>query len=167
MKLKKIHIEKVKKKLEGSCICGENSIGQGNHFVEMTQIDKLYQDIELDKNHLYLLIHSGSRQIGEAIYQKYRGYQNLQVGTKKFDDYLLGHQHAVEFAYTNRKQLANIFMNLLKMKYYNHLIIDCVHNILEIIDNHYYHHKGSISTLINQYAIITGSRGSYSYLVKC
>lgn len=83
MKLKKIHIEKVKKKLEGSCICGEYSIGQGNHFVEMTQIDKLYQDIELDKNHLYLLIHSGSRQIGEAIYQKYRGLSKFTSRYKK------------------------------------------------------------------------------------
>ena len=50
MKLKKIHIEKVKKKLEGSCICGENSIGQGNHFVEMTQIDKaLIKIFELEQ----------------------------------------------------------------------------------------------------------------------
>ena len=172
IKLKKFNIDKVMKRLENTHIVGEYSIGGGNHFAEMQSIDKIYnQDyadcLLIDKSHVYMLIHSGSRAMGEDIYRQYCSIRGLREGTEEFNDYLIKHNNAILFAKENRYQIANILMEMLHLQYKNQLCIDCTHNYLEIIDGHYYHHKGSVSSLENEYAIIAGSRGSYSYIVKC
>ena len=76
------------------------------------------------------------------------------------------HDEAVKFAYENRMNVADSVLNILEMKYINQLIVNCNHNIIELHDGYYYHHKGSISSF-NKYAIIAGSRGDYSYIVRC
>ena len=172
VKLKKFNVDKVIKKLEGTKIYGEYSIGGGNHFTEFQCIDKIFNDeyadeLGIDKKNLYILVHSGSRRLGEEIYQKY-GYEGgLKTESNKYKEYLEEHNKAVEYAKDNRTHLADIIMDMIGMKCDNQCVVDTVHNYLEIIDKRYLHHKGSISTLENKYAIIAGSRGSYTYLVKC
>lgn len=170
--LKKCHIDKIVKKLENTKIIGEYSIGSGNHFCELQEIDHVYDStlikrLSLDKRHLYILVHSGSRQMGEQIYRQFASVDGLSVNHQKYKDYIYLHNQAIHFARKNRNQVAQILMEMLGYKYHNRLMIDCVHNYIEIRDDGIYHHKGSISTQENEYAIIAGSRGSYSYIVKC
>ena len=71
-------------------IDGDYSIGGGNHFIELTSIDKIYnQDLadqlSIDKKKAYLLIHSGSRALGESIYRRYASLDGIKEGTEQFD----------------------------------------------------------------------------------
>ena len=167
IKSKKLNVDKIVKKLADTKIYGEYSIGGGNHFAELQIIDKLYDDtLSINKKNAYLLIHSGSRRLGEEIYRKYASLNGLKEGSLEFNEYILEHEKAVHYAKENRCQIANIFMDLTGLKYRNELVIDCVHNYIEKRPDGYYHHKGSISSF-NEYAVIAGSRGTYSYLVRC
>ena len=170
-KLKKINVNRIIKYLEGTQIKGTYSIGGGNHFAELTIIDKIFDQesakiLNLNKNNLHLLIHSGSRNIGEKIYRKYASLQGLKEGTESFNNYIDEHNRAIEYAKDNRNNIANIILDMIHQKNKNQLIVDTVHNYIEIVDDQYYHRKGSVSSIENEYSIIAGSRGSYSYLVK-
>ena len=171
IKLKKFNVDSYVKKLTNTKIIGKYSIGGGNHFAEYQKIEKIFnkeeaEKIKLNKNHLYVLVHSGSRKLGDDIYREYASLKGLTVSSKEFKRYLVLHQKAVEVAKENRIGVANTLMDKIEVKYDNQLIIDCIHNYLGYYDNCFYHHKGTISS-INKYAIIAGSRGSYSYIVKC
>jgi len=171
IKMKKVNIQKYIRLLENTKISGSCSIGGGNHFAELQMIDKIYDkqnvgSLNIDKNHLMLLIHSGSRKLGDDIYRQYASTNGLEEGTKEFDDYFKEHRKAIEYAKKNRMMIANALMNQLKVKYHNHLIIDCIHNYIEDDEGNYYHHKGTVSAW-DPYAIIAGSRGTYSYIVQC
>jgi len=171
VKLKKLNIKLIEKRLENTKIQGKFSIGGGNHFAELQQIEKIYhkdyaKELHLDKQLLYVLVHSGSRHMGEHIYRQYASKELLIEGTQDMQDYLNKHQKAMKFAKENRKQIAHLLMDKIKLKYDNEMIVDCFHNYIEYYQGYYYHHKGSVSAL-QTYAIIAGSRGTYSYLVKC
>lgn len=170
-KLKKINIDRVIKYLENTQIRGDYSIGGGNHFAELTMIDKIFdlesaKKLNLNKNNVHLLVHSGSRNIGEKIYREFASLQGLEERTEKFNNYIDKHNEAIEYAKNNREYIANKILDLIHLKNKNHLIVDTVHNYIEIVDDKYYHRKGSVSSIENEYTIIAGSRGSYSYLVK-
>jgi Uncharacterized conserved protein len=171
VKLKKLNMKNLIKRLENTKIQGKFSIGGGNHFAELQQIEKIYHQedanqLYLDKKFLYVLVHSGSRNIGERIYRQYASKNVLEKDTQEMKDYLNKHQKAIEFAIENRVQIADLLMEKTKLKYNNDMIIDCIHNYIEIDNHDYYHHKGSVSSW-NQFVIIAGSRGTYSYIVKC
>lgn len=170
-KIKKIKAERLAKRLENTAIYGDYSIGGGNHFIELTSIDKIYnQDLanqlSIDKKKAYLLIHSGSRALGESIYRRYASLDGIEEGTEQFDSYIEEHNKAVAYARDNRNHLSDIFTNMANIKSDNRIVIDCMHNYLEMVDGKYYHRKGSISSLGHTYAIIAGTRGSCSYIVK-
>ena len=171
IKYKKFDLDKFCKKLENTSINGEYSIGGGNHFAELQCIEKIYNkevasQLHLDKTHLMLLVHSGSRSFGECVYRKFASTEGLVVGTERFDTYMKAHEEAVLFAKENRNGVADALMDLIGIKYHNEVLVDCNHNVVEEHDGYFYHHKGSISAY-HEYAIIAGSRGEYSYVVKC
>lgn len=171
IKLKKYHHDHFVKKLINTKIIGDYSIGGGNHFAEFQMIDKIYNremfnQLDIDSKHLFLLVHSGSRNLGEQIYRKYASLNGLKKHTKDFKDYMQLHQEAIDYAHINRMIIANALMDKLGIHYDNQLIIECLHNYIEVEDDAYYHHKGSVSAK-HSYAIIAGSRGTYSYIVKC
>lgn len=171
IKLKKFNVDSYVKKLTNTRIIGKYSIGGGNHFAEYQKIEKIFnkeeaEKIKLNKNHLFVLVHSGSRKLGDDIYREYASLEGLTEGSNRFKRYLVLHQKAIEVAKENRIGIANALMDKIKVKYDNQLIIDCMHNNLAFYDGYFYHHKGSISSR-SEYAIIAGSRGSYSYVVKC
>ena len=171
IKLKKYHHDHFVKKLINTKIIGDYSIGGGNHFAEFQMIDKIYNremfnQLDIDSKHLFLLVHSGSRNLGEQIYRKYASLNGLKKHTKDFEDYMQLHQEAIDYAHINRMIIANALMDKLGIHYDNQLIIECLHNYIEVEDDAYYHHKGSVSAK-HSYAIIAGSRGTYSYIVKC
>lgn len=172
IKMKKFDLDLFSKKLEGTSIRGECSIGGGNHFAELQCIEKIYnkeygKKCNLDSKHLYVLVHSGSRNMGDQIYKKYLHVKSLRINTDEFQKYMKDHNNALKYARDNRKQVVDILMKIIGIKHDNQCIVDCFHNIITEFNGKFYHHKGSISTIYNEYAIIAGSRGSYSYLVKC
>ena len=172
IKLKKFNTEKYVKKLSNTKLIGKYSIGGGNHFAEYQKIEKIFnkeeeaKKINLNQNHLFMLVHSGSRKLADNIYREYASLEGLTVGSREFKKYLFLHQKAVEYARENRIGVANALMDKIEVKYDNQLILDCMHNYLGFDDGYFYHHKGSISAR-SEYAVIAGSRGSYSYVVKC
>lgn len=171
VKIKRLNLKNVIKRLENTEIIGKYSIGSGNHFAEMQVIDKIYdhelaKKLKLDKKLLYLLIHSGSRNLGEKIYRQYESLDPLLKDSQEMKEYMTKHDKAIGFAKINRMKVADLLMDKVGLKFCNELIVDCVHNYIEVIDEVFYHHKGSISAF-DHYAVIAGSRGSYSYIVRC
>lgn len=72
------------------------TIGGGNHFAELQQVDmvfneEIFNSLEVDKKQLALLVHSGSRGLGERILRKHVeqfSHGGLEVGSSEFDDYM-------------------------------------------------------------------------------
>lgn len=152
------------------------TIGSGNHFAEFQEIDNIYdneavEEIKLDKGSIYLLVHSGSRRYGEQILRKYideYSCQNgLKAGTEAFNEYLLDHDKAVEYAILNRELIAYRILTVVNAKE-NIKLLDSIHNGItkkKIEEEVYIHRKGAAPSDVG-YVVIAGTRGSRSYIVK-
>lgn len=154
------------------------TIGGGNHFAELQKLHSiaepsLFEEMELSKDSLYLLVHSGSRGLGEHIlrgHQKHFGNGALKANSKEGEYYLSQHNDAVKWAKLNREIIANKFMNALNT--HGDLILDVCHNcVLPAATystthpaTHWLHRKGAAPSDQGP-VIIPGSRGTLSYLV--
>lgn len=149
------------------------SIGGGNHFAEFQKVNKvIHQDLwdQLNLNHknLFLLVHSGSRGLGQAILRDHIDHYNHDGmnDANEINTYLQKHDDAVKFASINRAMIAERMLNALKMS--GDCIVDLPHNYVEpaMIDHvkGWLHRKGATAS-DRGLAIIPGSRGTYSYLV--
>ncbi|MCP4686992.1 MAG: RNA ligase RtcB family protein, partial [Desulfobacterales bacterium] len=93
------------------------SIGGGNHFAELQVVEKVFQPEEfkalgLDKSRLVLLVHSGSRGIGEALLRRHterHGAGGLAEDSEEARAYLEEHDHALKWAVVNRALIAHRF----------------------------------------------------------
>ncbi len=151
------------------------TIGHGNHFAELQEIEKiidhqLFSDLKLDKSFLMLLVHSGSRRLGQYIFDSYLDQNNIQgllEGTAALEQYLALHDNAVRWAKANRALISYRFLNLIKAK--GQKILDVEHNIVNSINidkvHYWLHRKGAVPSNCGA-VVIPGSRGSYSYLVQ-
>ncbi|MBF0365427.1 MAG: RNA ligase RtcB family protein, partial [Oligoflexia bacterium] len=149
------------------------TIGGGNHFAEFLRVEEIFDEEKfcgpgLSKKQVYLLVHSGSRGLGNSILEEYIKNMNSagidpqsDTGTK----YLHEHNYAVTWAKFNRKMIAERIGEKLRSQF--KLIFDLVHNSIEELElegkTHYLHRKGA--SAFNRYAIIPGSRGDFTYLV--
>lgn len=153
------------------------TIGSGNHFGEFQEIDKVYnqeqlESIGIDKSHIYLLVHSGSRKYGESILRKYLDAYNcqngLKVGEPGFEAYMNDHEKAINYGRLNRVCIAYKLSSAIGCKE-NVRVLDSIHNgISEKVLNGrriYVHRKGAAQAS-EQYVVVAGSRGSASYIVK-
>ena len=166
--LEKIHLP-FKEKL--------GTIGGGNHFAELQEIDEVYDSKELDsismnKSIIYLLVHSGSRNYGENILRKfiedYSCQDGLYVGSDAFNEYMAEHEKALEFAKLNRELIAYRIMKAIGTKD-NKKILDSIHNSIskkDIGDQKYYIHRKGAAPSDQGCVIVAGSRGTKSYIVK-
>ena len=151
------------------------TIGGGNHFAEFQAIDEVYQqdsfnELGLDKKHLMLLVHSGSRGLGQSILLDHVAIHNhdgLETIDNGFSDYIAKHDEAVRWAELNRSLIAKRFIKAVKAS--GECILDVNHNLVSAkkIDGieGWLHRKGATPS-DNGYVVIPGSRGDYSYLVK-
>jgi release factor H-coupled RctB family protein len=97
------------------------TIGGGNHFAELQIVEEIFQldkfnTLGLDMDHMYLLIHTGSRGFGEEVLKQHVdkfGYKGLIDGTEEATDYIKMHNWAMDWAKCNRELIANRFMNCL------------------------------------------------------
>lgn len=150
------------------------SIGGGNHFAEFQSIDEILQpelfaEISLSKQQLLLLVHSGSRGLGQSILRQHvetHSHNGLLDDTEDGKKYLQAHQDALNFAQVNRRLIG--LRMLQQVKANGELRLDINHNLVEPcringIDG-WLHRKGATPS-DRGFVIIPGSRGDYSYLV--
>lgn len=148
------------------------TIGGGNHFAELKKIESVvdgdvFEALGLSTKQFYLLVHSGSRGLGEFILRKYsEGQAGLMENSSDAIDYLTQHDMAVRWAGANRALIAHRFLSCLKGE--GSQVLDVFHNTVEshAEDNQAYwlHRKGATPS-DQGLVVIPGSRGSFSYLV--
>lgn len=175
---------------ENTTICKEElesaqyqlcSLGGGNHFIEIQAGDD---------NLVYIMIHSGSRNLGykvgnyynklaEELCTKWR--QNevvknklafLPRGTVEFDTYVREMNICLDFALVNHQLMQQKITEICEHIIPNFCIVGKYftrHNYCAI-EHHmnrdlFIHRKGAIRARQDEYAIIPGSQGTASYLV--
>lgn len=112
------------------------TIGGGNHFAELQQVEEVHDAaafslLGLDEDRLALLIHSGSRGLGEAVLRRHtdqRGAEGLQVDSSEADSYLQQHHHAVGWARVNRALIQQRFLACLGAE--GTRVMDVGHNLV-------------------------------------
>jgi release factor H-coupled RctB family protein len=151
------------------------TIGGGNHFAEVQAVEKVhdtaaFKHTGIGKEQLVILVHSGSRGLGESILRAHvNEYRASGAAGESFvgEEYLNGHNYAVSWAKANRALIAMRFASKLGAE------VECVwdgcHNSItrhesddEVV---WIHRKGAVSA-DNGFVVIPGSRGSLSYVVK-
>lgn len=151
-----------------------SSIGGGNHFAEFQVIDEilhpeLFEQSGLSKQKLLLLVHSGSRGLGQSILRQHveeHSHEGLEESMDDAKKYLQAHQNALNYAQLNRRLIGLRMMQQIKTT--GELRLDINHNLVERctfggIDG-WLHRKGATPS-DRGLVIIPGSRGDYSYLV--
>ena len=151
------------------------TIGGGNHFAEVQTVEAIvipgeFRKLGLAKDQLLVLVHSGSRGFGESVLRAHVDqYAGEGVAAELFaaEEYLCGHDIAVLWARANRELIARRFVAKLGAK--TECIWDGCHNSItrrEIEgESVWLHRKGAVEAE-GDLAVIPGSRGSLSYLVK-
>lgn len=151
------------------------TIGGGNHFAEFQAIDKVYdqatlEELGLDRLRLQLLVHSGSRGLGQSILVNHvttHNHKGLFTESTDFNDYIEKHDEAVQWAELNREFIAKRFLKAIRAK--GECTLDVNHNLVspkEIDGQSGWLHRKGATPSDKGYVVIPGSRGDYSYLVK-
>ena len=158
------------------------TLGGGNHFIEIQKGND---------GHIWLMIHSGSRNIGFQVAKYYNRLaidlnrkwrskipHNWQLAFLPVDDvngriYLQEMQYCVDFAYANRKLMMERVKDAL-LAFVHPVsfepIINIAHNYAAM-ETHFHknvlvHRKGATSAKKGEIGIIPGSQGSPSYIVR-
>ena len=162
------------------------SLGGGNHFIELCLAPGFDDEV-------WLMLHSGSRGIGNIIGQHYIHVAKNEMkkafvhlldpdlaylleGTQSFQDYLFAMRWAQEFAYLNRRSMQEITVKAI----YSVLgktrpqrfkdVIDCHHNyVAEEVhfgEKVLVTRKGAVRAGLDDRGIIPGSMGARSFLVR-
>lgn len=160
------------------------TIGGGNHFAEFQCFDEIIDEVRFhsagfDKNQLQLLVHSGSRGLGQSILVKHIqqfNHNGLNDHTDAQTQYLTEHDHAVRWAELNREMIARRFLSAIKTE--GECLTDVNHNLVipksitlgfntgsAETKQGWLHRKGATPSDAGL-VVIPGSRGDHSYLVE-
>jgi release factor H-coupled RctB family protein len=151
------------------------TIGGGNHFAEIQVVEKVldlgaFKATGLAKQQLVLLVHSGSRGLGESILRNHVDQhfgEAVEADSVTAQEYLCGHDLAVRWAKANRELIARRFASALGAE--GACLWDGCHNSItrQKLDGEsvWLHRKGAVDAE-SDFLVIPGSRGSMSYLVK-
>ena len=144
------------------------TLGGGNHFAEFQAVEKIYdavafQRLDIDKDQVLLLVHSGSRSYGDRILDEFLDLGGLS--RESMQTYLAAHDDALLWAQRNRLTVARKLAEYLGCATGLKKLIDCHHNFVERSGDRYIHRKGAVSTLAGA-VVVPGSRGSLTYIVE-
>ena len=148
------------------------TIGGGNHFAELQKVDKIVDaesasKYQIDKNYLQLMVHSGSRGLGQMVLNSHTeiyGAAGLEAGSDEAKKYLNKHNYAYRWAIANRVLIARRFLNCINAK--GHSVADMCHNSVLPVNNCWLHRKGAAPSNEEGLVLIPGSRGAFSYIVQ-
>lgn len=158
------------------------TLGGGNHFIELC-LD--------ESDRAWIMLHSGSRGVGNAIGQHFIGLARddmrvhqrdlpdedlayLREGTRWFDDYVEAVGWAQDYARRNREVMLERILRALRRRLppfrVTGTVIDCHHNYVAR-ETHggtevWVTRKGAIRAGRGQLGIIPGSMGARSYIVR-
>jgi release factor H-coupled RctB family protein len=146
---------------------GLATVGRGNHFVELARIDKVLEDdhanrLGLAEGDLVLIVHSGSRGLGERILRAHTQAHGAAAAPDPAA-YMANHDEAVRWGSLNRRLLAARAAHALGGEPTEPIIDQC-HNLVEIREGVYLHRKGAAPG-DGRDVLIAGTRGTHSYLV--
>ncbi len=151
------------------------TIGGGNHFAELQTVEdvcdaKTFAALGLQSDRCALLVHSGSRALGQKIFRQVlsdHGANPLNANCDAAARYVSDHDHALAWSRASRALIAHRFTSQIGAD--AKLISDAPHNSLSLEDWHgapaWFHRKGSASARETA-LMIPGSRGTFSYLVR-
>lgn len=158
-------------------------LGGGNHFIDI---------LKDERDNIWILIHSGSRNLGKTVAEYYNNVAINQCKNTKFKHlikqelcplnidsdegrtYIKEMNYCVEFAYKNRENMINkvmdIIRNVMPTKVEFSDITNIAHNYASL-ENHYnenvwIHRKGATKAEKDLIGIIPGTQGTNSYIVK-
>ena len=151
------------------------TLGGGNHFAELQAVEQVlntreFKKLGLGRQQLVVLVHSGSRGLGESVLQDYAAeHQASGSDAESFAAaaYLQGHDLALRWAKVNRKLLAERFAQALGAE--ADVLWDGCHNGIapwELEGETVWVHRKGAVVAEGEAVMIPGSRGSFSYLVK-
>jgi tRNA-splicing ligase RtcB (3'-phosphate/5'-hydroxy nucleic acid ligase) len=170
MPLSHQHLERLKKR---DARVQFSTLGRGNHFLEF-QVD--------EEDALWLMVHSGSRMIGQAICNHHlrnatrgsTGLYYLPCDTESGAEYLCDVAWALQYAQENRQAVIRATVGLMEDLFgitadWSSLS-SCHHNHVRQefhCGNRYWvHRKGAIEAGVGVAGIIPGSMGTASYHVE-
>jgi len=147
------------------------TIGGGNHFVEFQRLEAVVDEARfaaqgLRRDRVWMMVHSGSRGLGQAILQAYRQpevSQGIPASSVEASAYLAGHDAALGWAILNRQVIAQRFCESLGIS--GRRVVDICHNSVTPHQGGWLHRKGA-APADRGLVTIPGSRGDFSYLVE-
>jgi release factor H-coupled RctB family protein len=177
------------------------TIGGGNHFAELQAVEEVmdvaaFKRLGLGKQQLVVLVHSGSRGLGETVLRAHVGQHfggGVEAESLAGVEYLRGHDFAVRWAKASRELIARRFVAALGAEAES--LWDGCHKsitpiprssrgneaptsggIKGVMDHRLevslltsaatYVHRKGAVPAEGEFIVIPGSRGSLSYLVK-
>ncbi|WP_433385269.1 RNA ligase RtcB family protein [Actinoplanes sp. CA-142083] len=142
---------------------GLGTLGRGNHFVELARVDEVFADRPgLAKGDLLLIVHSGSRGIGERILRRHTEVHGAGPAPDP-ETYIKEHDDAVRWGSRNRRVLADRVARALGAAPEEPLVDEC-HNLVTYENGVYLHRKGAARG-DRRDVLIAGTRGTRSFLV--
>lgn len=140
------------------------TIGGGNHFCEVQTLTDAIDGCDIDQKLTYLLVHSGSRGLGDAIFSALPegAYDGLLSEEDSAANYVSDHHKAVLWAKLNRQIIAERAADALRADV--RLVTDVPHNLLEHTSSGWLHRKGA--AVAADLVPVAGSRATSSYLVQ-
>lgn len=165
------------------------TIGGGNHFAELQTVEQVldateFAKVGLAKQQLVLLVHSGSRGLGEATLREHVDRfcaTGVAVETIAAEEYLRGHDSAVRWAKANRELIAQRFAaklgadvervwdgchnSITRVEIPSPVLTDTLSPSHGVRGSAWLHRKGAVDADAD-FVVIPGSRGTLSYLVK-
>ena len=172
------------------------TLGGGNHFAELQAVEKVEDSkafalLDLGRDELVLLVHSGSRGVGQSVLETHieeHGAGGIDARSHAATRYLLCHDHAVRWAEANRALIAERFLTTLGAR--GRRVLDACHNSITPVPSpsplrgeraavrgengfgvrtekatRWLHRKGAAPADCGP-VVIPGTRGSLSYLVQ-
>lgn len=150
------------------------TLGQGNHFIDIFYVDEIlnnsaFSHYNLHQDNIYILIHSGSRELGFKVHSHFaEKYSSLNDSSEFNLIYRKALETAMDYARANRRKLAEQIGKVLACNVKE--IFDQDHNA---IDNCLYNNqklrrirKGATLIQDGKPSIIPASCTSPAYLVK-
>ncbi|HYH99243.1 RNA ligase RtcB family protein [Hyalangium sp.] len=150
------------------------TVGGGNHFAEVQRVDEVHDaetfaSLGLREDRLLLLVHSGSRGLGEATLRTHvdrHGASGLADDSDDARAYLKRHDHAVEWGRANRALIAQRMLDGIGST--GRRVLDVCHNSVvsrEVEGCTCWLHRKGAAPSDQGPVVIPGSRGALSYLV--
>jgi len=159
------------------------TLGAGNHFIELQAGDD---------GLFYIMVHSGSRQLGGLICKHYHDIalglnkqwktgaaeklSHFPFGNEFYDKYMIAMEFALNYAHRNREYMMNecaqaVAQSLGVSLHIANLDEIDIHHNYATIENHFgknvvVHRKGATSAKRGEKGIIPGDMGSQSYIVQ-